>query len=265
MKQFNVNAVRTSHYPNTPDWYELCDRYGLYVMDEANIEVAPLRQRHAEPPDQRPGLEGRLPRPRGAHGRARQEPSLGRSLVVGQRVGRRAERRGRLPAGRSSATPRARSTTRAPPRTAASNADINSFMYPSPQSVVERAAKRPEMPLILCEYSHAMGNSQRRPEGILGHLLLRHQRAGRLRLGLGGPGHPPAGAGRVPHEHGENDFLAYGGWWEDKIGVRNDNNFCFNGLVAARPHAAPRPVGHQVRLPLPARRAGGPRRRHASR
>ena len=45
MKQFNVNAVRTSHYPNDPHWYELCDRYGLYVMDEANIEVAPLRQR----------------------------------------------------------------------------------------------------------------------------------------------------------------------------------------------------------------------------
>ena len=39
MKQFNVNAVRTSHYPNTPVWYDLCDRYGLYVMDEANIEV----------------------------------------------------------------------------------------------------------------------------------------------------------------------------------------------------------------------------------
>ena len=38
MKQYNINAVRTSHYPNAPDWYELCDRYGLYVIDEANIE-----------------------------------------------------------------------------------------------------------------------------------------------------------------------------------------------------------------------------------
>ena len=38
MKQFNVNAVRTSHYPNDPYWLELCDRYGLYVVDEANIE-----------------------------------------------------------------------------------------------------------------------------------------------------------------------------------------------------------------------------------
>ncbi|HEX8474500.1 MAG TPA: glycoside hydrolase family 2 TIM barrel-domain containing protein [Pyrinomonadaceae bacterium] len=38
MKQHNINAVRTSHYPNVPEWYELCDRYGLYVLDEANIE-----------------------------------------------------------------------------------------------------------------------------------------------------------------------------------------------------------------------------------
>ena len=37
MKQANINAVRTSHYPNDPRWYELCDRYGLYVLDEANI------------------------------------------------------------------------------------------------------------------------------------------------------------------------------------------------------------------------------------
>lgn len=39
MKQYNFNAVRTCHYPNDEIWYELCDRYGLYVMDEANIET----------------------------------------------------------------------------------------------------------------------------------------------------------------------------------------------------------------------------------
>ena len=38
MKQNNINAVRTSHYPNDPKWYELCDRYGIYLIDEANIE-----------------------------------------------------------------------------------------------------------------------------------------------------------------------------------------------------------------------------------
>lgn len=43
MKRANINAVRTAHYPNDPRWYELCDRYGLYVMDEANIETHGLR------------------------------------------------------------------------------------------------------------------------------------------------------------------------------------------------------------------------------
>lgn len=38
MKQLNINAVRTCHYPNAPLWYDLCDRYGLYVVDEANLE-----------------------------------------------------------------------------------------------------------------------------------------------------------------------------------------------------------------------------------
>jgi beta-galactosidase len=39
MKKFNFNAVRTSHYPNRSLWYALCDAYGLYVVDEANIET----------------------------------------------------------------------------------------------------------------------------------------------------------------------------------------------------------------------------------
>jgi len=39
MKQNNLNAVRTSHYPNVPEWYSLCDRYGLYLVDEANVEA----------------------------------------------------------------------------------------------------------------------------------------------------------------------------------------------------------------------------------
>ncbi len=50
MKRANINAVRTCHYPDTPRWYELCDRYGLYVMDEANIEEHGLRGTLASDP-----------------------------------------------------------------------------------------------------------------------------------------------------------------------------------------------------------------------
>lgn len=51
MKQANINAVRTSHYPDTPRWYELCDSLGLYVMDEADIEEHGLRGTLASDPD----------------------------------------------------------------------------------------------------------------------------------------------------------------------------------------------------------------------
>ena len=51
MKQANINAVRTSHYPNHPRWYELCDSLGLYVMDEADIEEHGLRGTLASNPD----------------------------------------------------------------------------------------------------------------------------------------------------------------------------------------------------------------------
>jgi beta-galactosidase len=39
MKQFNINAVRCSHYPDDTYWYDLCDEYGIYLVDEANIEA----------------------------------------------------------------------------------------------------------------------------------------------------------------------------------------------------------------------------------
>ncbi|MEI3460501.1 MAG: glycoside hydrolase family 2 TIM barrel-domain containing protein [Bacteroides eggerthii] len=51
MKQANINAVRTSHYPNVTRWYELCDSIGLYVMDEADIEEHGLRGTLASTPD----------------------------------------------------------------------------------------------------------------------------------------------------------------------------------------------------------------------
>lgn len=50
LKQGNINAVRTCHYPNDPRWYELCDKYGIYVMDEADIEEHGLRGKLASEP-----------------------------------------------------------------------------------------------------------------------------------------------------------------------------------------------------------------------
>lgn len=64
MKQHNFNAVRCSHYPNHPLWYTLCDRYGLYVVDEANIEthgMVPM-SRLADDPRWLPAMSERVTR-----------------------------------------------------------------------------------------------------------------------------------------------------------------------------------------------------------
>ncbi|MDG1803653.1 glycoside hydrolase family 2 TIM barrel-domain containing protein, partial [Flavicella sp.] len=58
MKLNNINAVRTSHYPNDPYWYELCNQYGLYVVDEANIESHGFGYKAKETPANNPEFEG---------------------------------------------------------------------------------------------------------------------------------------------------------------------------------------------------------------
>ena len=99
MKAHNVNAVRTSHYPPHPRFLELCDEYGLYVIDECDLEThgfEPLGWRAQS--GGRSGVARRAGRPDAADGRARQEPPVGDPLVAGERerVGLRARGDGRL-------------------------------------------------------------------------------------------------------------------------------------------------------------------------
>jgi len=232
MKRHNINAVRTSHYPNAPAWYDLCDRYGLYLIDEGNIEA----HGYGNTPTNRLSND---PQWRGAYldrvermvERDKNHPSvliwsLGNEsgdgpnvAAVYQWVKRRDPTR---PFHYEGST-----------HTGGSNAGINSFMYPPPAAVIKRARQRPTMPLILCEYSHAMGNSN---GGLKEYWDIFYSGANAqgafvwdwVDQGLRQP---------VPAEHraavGRDTFLAYGGWWEDKAGIHNDNNFCMNGLVAA--------------------------------
>jgi len=158
MKQFNVNAVRTSHYPNSPAWYELCDRYGIYVMDEANIECHhygnDARNRLTNDPEWRTAYVDRVER---MVERDKNHPS-----VVIWSMGNESGD------GPNAAAAYQWTKQRDPSRpyhyegssrSGGPNSDINSFMYPTPERVKQAAAARPNMPLILCEYTHAMGNS----------------------------------------------------------------------------------------------------------
>ncbi len=85
MKRHNINAVRTSHYPNDERWYQLCDEYGLYVQDEANIESHGYGANDEAAHLRRRGLHRRARRARPPHGRARQEPREHLPLLARER------------------------------------------------------------------------------------------------------------------------------------------------------------------------------------
>ena len=237
MKRFNVNAVRTSHYPNAPAWYDLCDRYGLYVMDEANIEAHHYgndrQNRLTNDPAWQPLYLDRVER---MVERDKNHPSvIAWSMGNESGDGPNAAACYRWAKRRDPGRPFHYEGSTA---NGGSNADINSFMYPTPERVRQGAAERPDMPLILCEYSHAMGNSS---GGLKEYWDLFYSGTNAqgafvwdwVDQGIRVP---------VPGEYRANTrnatFLAYGGWWEDKSGVRNDNNFNNNGLVSAdrKPH-----------------------------
>jgi beta-galactosidase len=233
MKQHNVNAVRTSHYPNDPEWYELCDTYGLYVIDEANIESHgygdDVKNRLANDPAWKAAHLDRIER---MVERDKNHPS-----VVIWSMGNEAGDGPNFTAGyqwlkaRDASRPvhYCGSTARG-----GSNSDINSFMYSSPTAVVERAVKRPTLPLILCEYTHAMGNSNGGLKEYWDVFYSGTNAQGAFVWDWVDQGIlVPVPAAYRPTGKAGAAFFAYGGYWEDRLGIHNDNNFCQNGLIGA--------------------------------
>jgi beta-galactosidase len=171
MKAANVNAVRTSHYPNDPRWYDLADEYGLYVMDEANIEshgYLGLSQEHGNDPSY---LLGNDPRWREAHldrvrrmvERDRNHPSiifwsLGNETGIGASFEAAAKWvKASDPSRLVSFLGWSMSNWRHPVNT---YVDIFAPMYDDVPKMIDYARDPAfTQPLILCEYAHAMGNS----------------------------------------------------------------------------------------------------------
>jgi beta-galactosidase len=232
MKQFNINAVRTSHYPNDPRWYDLADEYGLYILDEANLECHHYGNdpgnRLTNDPAWEPAYIDRQ--------QSMVERDKNHASVVIWSLGNESGD------GPNAAAVYHWTKQRDPSRPfhyegttshGGSNADINSYMYPTPQEVVRHAAERPDMPLILCEYSHAMGNSNGSLKEYWDIFYSGSNAQGAFVWDWVDQGIRLL----VPAEYRANTpnatFFAYGGWWEDKNGIRNDNDFNNNGLVAA--------------------------------
>lgn len=156
MKSNNINAVRTAHYPNDEHWYELCDRYGLYVCNEANNESHAQGYGEQSLAKQEAWAESVLYRVINMYKRDRNYPSVV-MWSLGNECGNGVcfERAYRFLKGKDNSRPvvyeRAELDW---------NTDIVGIMYPS-VDFLSRYARNPRhrRPYIMAEYCHAMGNS----------------------------------------------------------------------------------------------------------
>lgn len=166
LKQHNINAVRTSHYPNASLWYRLCDRFGVYVIDETNLESHGSWQKEGKI---RPDwvVPGDLPEWRATvidRAQAMLERdknhasvliwSCGNESFGGSNIAAMADWFRQHDSSRLAHYEGIFHDRRYP-----GSSDMESRMYSKPQDIVAYLESRPEKPFIVCEYSHAMGNS----------------------------------------------------------------------------------------------------------
>jgi len=233
MKRHNINAVRTSHYPPHPAFLDLCDEYGLWVIDECDLETHGFQQVgwRGNPSDDDAWTDALLDRMRRTVERDKNHPA-----VILWSLGNEAGR------GRNLAAMAAWTHERDPGRpvhyegdhASCAYTDVYSLMYPTHQQVEAIGQykepvtadpadddHRRSLPLILCEYAHAMGNG---PGGLTEYQQLFET-------------HPRCQGGFVWEwiDHGirtadadGTPFFAYGGDFGEPV---HDGNFVADGLV----------------------------------
>lgn len=156
MKQNNINAVRSSHYPNDPYWLHLTDKYGMYVIDEANIESHPLAiDEKTQLGNEMSWYPAHLARVERMLERDKNHPSviiwsLGNEAGEGELF----EQLYRWVKQRDPSRP-----VQYEPAGMAAYTDIVAPMYPSIERIERYAKAHTDRPLIMIEYAHAMGNS----------------------------------------------------------------------------------------------------------
>jgi len=238
MKQFNINAVRTSHYPNDPRWYDLCDQYGIYLIDEANIESHGMGYDPDITLGNRPKwMNAHLDRTKRMVERDKNHPSiiiwsLGNEAGDGINF----EATSTWIHENDPSRPVHYEQAKERPHT-----DIVCPMYARIEQIEAYAKKPQNRPLILCEYAHAMGNS-------VGNLQDYWYVIEKYPVLQGGFIWDWADQGiRKRHSDG-TDFWAYGGDFGDAPSygdAPSDGNFCCNGLVS--PDRIPHPSLYEVK------------------
>ena len=156
MKQANINTVRCAHYPNNIYWYYLCDKYGLYVIDEANIESHGMGYGPATLAKDTTWMTAHMDRTKRMYQRTKNHPSVS-ILSLGNEAGNGPNFEATYRWLKSVETNRPVQYERAEENF---NTDIYCRMYRSIDEINAYLAK-PDIyrPFILCEYCHAMGNS----------------------------------------------------------------------------------------------------------
>jgi len=233
MKQFNINAVRTCHYPNDPRWYELCDEFGIYLIDEANIESHGMgygERSLAKNPD---WAGAHLDRTVRMVERDKNHPSViiwslgneagdgvnfeATSAWIHQRDPSRPvhyERAGERP-----------------------HTDIVCPMYARIETLEAYGLRHQARPLILCEYTHAMGNSNGNLQDYWDVIEKYPHLQGAFVWDWVDQGFA------AKNEKGES-YWAYGGDYGPP-GTPSDDNFCCNGLVG--PDRTPHPALWEIK------------------
>ena len=226
MKEFNINTVRTCHYPNDPEFYELCDLYGLYVIDEANIESHGMGYgeeslaKHAEWGPMHLDRTRRMV-----------ERDKNHACIVTWSLGNEAGDGINFVADYKWIKERDNSRPVQYERAGLTDhTDIFCPMYMSVEGIINYAKENPDRPLIQCEYAHAMGNSCGGLQDYWDAIEMYPALQGGciwdwVDQGL-----------REVDENGRM-YYAYGG--DYGTNKPSDNSFCMNGLV--NPDRLPNP------------------------
>ncbi len=228
MKENNINAIRTCHYPNNPLFYELCNEYGLYVWDEANIESHGMGYGKESLAKNPAWKEQHLNRIRRMFYRDRNHPSI-ITWSMGNESGDGVNFKAAYEWLKKNDPTRPVHYDRS-----SVNNDLLSYMYIGPGGLAGHA--KGKKPFIICEYTHAMGNSNGNLIEYWDNVIYKDNAAQGgfvwdwMDQGIRKP---------VPAEYRKNIgngpvkeyAFTYGGW--EKHGRHHDGNFCMNGLIAS--------------------------------
>lgn len=237
MKRHNINAVRTSHYPNQSLWYRLCDEYGIYLIDEANLESHGSWQKlgKCEPSWNVPGSlpewrECVLDRARSMYERDKNHPSVliwscGNESYTGTNIECMADYFRSVDSSRLVHYEGVFWN-----REFDHISDMESRMYAKPQEIEAYLKTNPAKPYISCEYMHAMGNS-------CGGMSLYTDLEDKYEAYQGGFIWDYIDQALLKKNTHGQDVLVYGGDFDDRA---TDYEFCGDGIVFANREISPK-------------------------